>query len=298
MPLGHHAAKRLRLAARLLAVAAILTLATLVSSCGLLDTCRLEVKGYTCESPDLPLEFDRARVVFVTDIHRGPFYSEERVGRLVNRVNRLEPDLILLGGDYVHHDPKYESSCFQELAHLEAPLGCFAILGNHDYGRLDGDDPGPRGAVDAAAAAGITLLRNQAVWVEKGGQKIRLGGVEDYQVGRPRLEPIIDGTTAGDFVLLLSHNPDYSEQLPADAVDLVLSGHTHGGQVTVFDSWAPYVPSEYGQKYRTGIVENGLTTVIVSNGVGTATMLPIRLFAPAQIVVVTLKVGASASVHP
>lgn len=268
------------------------------NSCGLLDSFRLEIKEYTCESPEVPVAFDGMRVVFVTDIHRGPFRSQDSVGRLVDRINGLDGDLILLGGDYVYGGPKHEASCFAELTRLRAPLGRYAVLGNHDYGTRDSPDSGPAKAIDAAARVGIPLLRNQAVWLEKDGQRIRLGGVEDYSAATPRLAPIVDGTAPGDFVLLLSHNPDYSEELPPGIVDLVLSGHTHGGQVSLFGPWAPVVNSEHGQKYRTGVVENGVTTVIVSNGIGTSTLVPLRLYAPPQVVLLTLRHGPSASVHP
>jgi predicted MPP superfamily phosphohydrolase len=136
------------------------------------------------------------------------------------------------------------------------------------------------------------------VWLEKDGERIRLGGVADYEASTSKLDPVVKGTKAGDFVLLLSHNPDFSEDLPKNAVDLVLSGHTHGGQVTILGKWALDPHSKYGQKYQTGIVNNGVTTVIVSNGIGTATPLPLRIYAPVQIVVITLRSGPSASVHP
>jgi predicted MPP superfamily phosphohydrolase len=281
-----------------LALAAALAAGVWCGGCKSLDTQGLEIAGYVCESPQVPAAFDGTRLALVTDIHHGPYYSREQVAGLVRLVDDLAPDLVLLGGDYSYTSTSYEAPAFAELARLEAPLGLFAVLGNHDYGAPDSEDPGPGSAVEAATGAGITLLRNQAVWLEKDGQRLRLGGVEDYQVGEPDLAPVVAGTDADDFVILLSHNPDYSEGLPADAADLVLSGHTHGGQVTLFESWAPYVPSDYGQKYRTGIVENGLTTVIISNGIGTSTSLPIRVFAPAQLVIVTLRHSASASVHP
>ncbi len=253
------------------------------------ETYRLEIKEYTFACPDLPAEFDGVRVALVTDIHRGPFFSENRVGSLVERVNALEPDLILLGGDYVYLDTSYAASCFAELAGLQAPLGCFAVLGNHDYGTYDDGDNGPATVVQAIEEAGITLLRDEGIWLEYNGARIRLGGVSDYQVDRPRLGPVVDDTSEDDFVLLISHSPDFAEDLPAGAVDLVVSGHTHGGQVTLFGLWAPYIPSEYGQKYRTGMVTNEVTTVIISNGVGTSTIPPIRLFARPQIVLITLQ---------
>jgi predicted MPP superfamily phosphohydrolase len=283
---------------RLLVTAFLVVAALYSTACGLFDTVRVGTVEYTCESPDVPSAFDGVRLAFVSDIHRGPFYTEVMVGQLVDRVNALGADLVLLGGDYVYTGTKYESSCFSQLSRLQAPLGCFAVLGNHDYGRPDSANPGPALTIRAAADAGIPLLRNQGIWLEKDGERIRLGGVADYRASTSDAGPTIKGTSGGDFVLLVSHNPDFSEDLPEGRVDLVLSGHTHGGQVTLLGAWGLYVPSEYGQKYRTGIVKNQVTTVIVSNGIGVSTPIPIRLYAPAQIVVVTLRHSAVASVHP
>jgi predicted MPP superfamily phosphohydrolase len=283
---------------RLLVAAFLAVLALSAAGCGLFDTTRVQTVEYACENPDLPSAFDGMRIAFVSDIHQGPYYTEQMVVQLVDRVNALGADLILLGGDYVTADTEYEQSCFSELARLRAPLGVFAVLGNNDYGRSDGPNPGPSLAIKAAADARIPLLYNQGTWLEKDGERIRLGGVADYRIGTSDEDPIIQDTTADDFVLLMSHNPDFSEDLPPDAVDLVLSGHTHGGQVTLFGAWGLFIPSNYGQKYRTGIVENDMTTVIVSNGIGTSATLPIRVCAPAQIVVVTLRHSVVASVHP
>jgi predicted MPP superfamily phosphohydrolase len=281
---------------------------------GFVESHRIEVKRYTVTSPDVPAAFDGTRVVLLTDIHRGAFFSQDRVRRLVEQVNALGPDLVVLGGDYVYANTGYEASCFAELARLQAPLGRFAVLGNHDYGEYradggggsssgtsDGTRPGgatdPSPAIEAIRGAGITLLDNRAVWVEKAGRRIRVGGVGDYQEDTPDLAPTVEGTSAGDFVLLVSHNPDYAEELPIGAVDLVLSGHTHGGQVTFFGLWAPSLPSEYGQKYRTGLVVTEATTVIVSNGIGTI-FPPIRFFARPQIVEITLRSGPPAALQP
>ncbi len=263
---------------------------------GVVGAYRVELQRYTYADPQVPPAFDGLRIALVTDIHRGAFFSEDRVGRLVDRVNALEADLILLGGDYVYGNTDYEASCFSELRRLQAPLGCYAVLGNHDYGkpqRDDGsDDEDPSLALEAISTTSIQLLDNSAVWIEREGQRLRLGGVSDHQMGDPRLTPTLEGTTEADLVILLSHNPDYSETLPPDAVDLVLSGHTHGGQVTLFGGYAFYLPSDYGQKYRTGVVQNGSTTVIVSNGIGSSIVPPIRFFAPPQIVEITLRHSA------
>lgn len=262
---------------------------TAVLAYGFAETYWIRVKEYTFTDLDLPAAFDGTRIVLLTDIHRGPFFSQGRVASLVERANALEPDLLVLGGDYVFGDTGYTQSCFAELKNLRAPLGCFAVLGNHDYEEYDSDIGDPAPVIEAIAEAGITLLRENGVWIEREDARIRIGGVSDYREDFPVLAPTLEGTSEDDFVLLVSHNPDFAEELPAGAVDLVLSGHTHGGQVTFFGLWAPYLPSEYGQKYRTGVVVTENTTVIVSNGIGTSTVPPIRLFARPQIVVITLE---------
>jgi len=242
----------------------------------------LRTRRYEYTSADVPPSFDGLTVVLVADIHHGPFFSRPRVSNLVERINDLQPDLVLLGGDYVHRSPDYIEPVFSELAKIRAPLGVFGVLGNHDH--WEGAELVRRSAQDA----GIRLLDNDALWIERGDSRIKLGGVGDLYAGRQDLAPTVGDVEDGDLVMLLSHNPDYTEQLGDQPVDLVFSGHTHGGQVTLFGLWAPVVPSRYGQKYRSGRIHQGKTTVFVTNGVGTITP-PIRFFAPPDITVVTLE---------
>ena len=272
-------------------LAAFLVLILGVFAYSVVEPYRVEVKEYTFTSPDVPRAFDGTRVALLTDIHRGFHYSQERVAGLVDRTNGLSADLVLLGGDYVYGGREYIRSAFAELGRLEAPLGVYAVLGNHDYAPLGDDvyDPGP--TIQEAGAVGIPVLHNAGTWVERSGDRFRLIGVGDYLLGDPDLEPGRDGATEADLVLLLSHQPDFGEHLPPDIVDVMLCGHTHGGQITFFGLWAPLVGSDYGQKYRTGPVVNEATTVIVSNGTGTI-FPPLRFFARPQIVVVTLKRAA------
>jgi predicted MPP superfamily phosphohydrolase len=242
----------------------------------------LEEKYVDLQSPDLPEQFRDTRIVFLTDIHHGPYFSRARLGRLVNRVNGLQPDIVLLGGDYVHRSPNYIKPCFAELKNLEAPLGVYGVLGNHDHWE------GAALTRQCMAGAGIRLIDNEAYWLEKNGGRIKVGGVGDYLEDILDIEPTIADVNNNDFVVLVTHNPDYAEEMGTDKVDLVLAGHTHGGQVTFFGLWAPILPSEYGQKYRTGIVEVVGAKVIVSNGVGNITP-PVRFFARPQIIIVDLQ---------
>jgi len=261
---------------------ALILSAGILSAYSLIEPYLMEVKQIGVESKDIPESFDGKKVVFISDIHYGPFFSKERVRDLVTEVNDLAPDLIVIGGDYVDHSSEDISSCFEELRNLKAPLGVYGVLGNHDHwGRENLTH-------EKMTEAGITPLDNKAVWISLVGERIKLGGVGDLWHDTQNISPTIDGVGVDDFIVLLSHNPDYAEKIKTDKVDLVLSGHTHDGQVTFFWLWAPYTNSKYGQKYRSGFVDTKYAKVYVTRGIGT-TILPIRFFARPEITVLNLK---------
>lgn len=243
----------------------------------LLQTIHLEITH-----PDIPDSFDGFSMVFLTDIHHGPFFSQKRVVRLVNKVNALTPHIVLLGGDYVHrYDTKHIYSFYSEISKLVADFGVYAVMGNHDYWMSE------ELSVEQMSENNIPLLRNDGVWIEYQQDRIYLGGVDDLMAGHPDVQMTIQDVEDDVFTLLISHHPDVVEMQSTKGVDWVLSGHTHGGQVTLFGLWAPVIPSSYGQKYRSGLVQKGDTSVFISNGVGTITP-PVRFFARPQIIYITL----------
>ena len=239
----------------------------------------IQTREVVIESDQIPAEFDGKKIVFLSDIHAGPFFNQNRVASLVQQVNALNPDVILLGGDYVSGESEYINSTFESLSKLQAPLGIYAVLGNSD----------PQYATwQALNNSIITDMGNMGIWVGNGTEKIRIGGVGDLGNDWQNQEAAIGNATSEDFVILISHEPDYFPEVDKPLVDVMLSGHTHGGQVTFFGLWAPFVPSEYDQKYRTGVFKEDSSTLIVSNGIGTVG-LPVRFFAPPQILVFKLK---------
>jgi uncharacterized protein len=242
----------------------------------------LQNKTYLIVDQDIPPKFHNTKIIFLSDIHHGPFFNISRVRNLVKRVNLQKPDIILLGGDYVFREDKYIIPVFNELKNLKATMGIYGVLGNHDHWE-NADLTRER-----MAKAGIALADNKAFWINKDGERIKIGGVGDYLEDIQDLDPTIGDVRKNDFVMLLSHNPDYAERARTDKIDLMFSGHTHGGQVALFGLWAPLVPSIYGQKYRTGLVELHNFKIIISNGIGTITP-PVRFFARPQIVIVILK---------
>jgi predicted MPP superfamily phosphohydrolase len=266
-------------------IASVFSLAVLFGYATLIEPRILTVAEYEIASENLPAAFDGVRIALITDIHHGSPGSFHLLHQIVRLTNELSPDVILLGGDYVleRHAGAIEE-CFTQLSKLDAPLGMYAVWGNHDWWNR----PLMRSDI---RDAGIVLLQNNAVWLEKGGEKILLAGTKDLWEDQPSLDGIQRELAESRFTVLLSHNPDYYDAMSPDDrkhMDLMLSGHTHGGQITVFGFYAPVRTAK--AKYTTGSIkpDNGRAAIIVSNGVGT-TSLPVRFFARPQIVCVTLK---------
>ena len=256
--------------------------------------------------PHLPAAFAGLRVLFLSDTHHSRHVPLAYLERVVALANGLRPDLVLLGGDYVERewdDVHFPSRAYVRpgigvLGRLRAPLGVFAVLGNHDGWQ------GHVGEIRAALAENrIPELRNRGVWLERPGggdggrnrpPRLRLAGTEDFWTGRPDPGAALDDAREGDAVLLLQHNPDLVEEMPHDPrIGLVLSGHTHGGQVVVPGlGYAPVVSSHYGQKYLHGFCRApGGTRVFVTRGVGTIGP-PVRLGCPPEVVLLTLRPAA------
>jgi predicted MPP superfamily phosphohydrolase len=259
----------------------------------LIEPHTLFVVSSTVSSPDVPVALDGTRVVFLADIHAGGFVSAARVKSVIDRVNALKPDLVVLGGDYVGGNTDGAAVFYPQAARLHAPLGVFAVLGNHDA--WEGSDQ----AISGMASDNIRILDNTSTVIAKNGATMRLAGVEDWGTGWPDVSAAATGIKPADFAILVSHNPDtLARQLPETpgVFDLALAAHTHGGQVTLFGLWAPLVPSHYGNRYRTGWHDISGTPSLVTNGVGTVG-LPLRFFAPPQIHVLTLRHAAAASVR-
>lgn len=280
VPSAPHGRRRFR-------VFRVLLLLLAVVAWGVVEGCVCRVRRHELAFSDYPAGAAPLKIAFLTDFHLDRLASARRLGHIVDRVKEEAPDIIFLGGDYADAKLERLDDCLRELARLKAPFGVWAVLGNHDYTHA------PARVLSALQAAGITPLENEGFWMDLGGGRIRIGGVADFWHGRPDWETAAGTAAPEDFVLLLAHNPDYAETLPPGAVDLMLAGHTHDGQATVFGLWAPFIgiPSQHGQKYRAGVVENGRTTVLVSGGVG-GLVAPMRYFAPPSVEIITLRPDA------
>ena len=249
---------------------------------GFAETGDVRIDRVAATVPNLPKSFDGLSVAFLTDIHHGPYVTLGQVTAFVRTVLTLQPDLILLGGDYCLRDGKYIAPCFEVLASLKAPLGVYGVLGNHDYAH------GADDTKNAMAKAGIVELTNSGVWLTRGRDRLRLAGVDDLWRGRPDVSVALGDMKSTEACVLVSHNPDVAETMLDRRVGLMLSGHTHGGQVSAPGMTNPFVPSRYGDKYARGMVDAPTTRVYISRGLG-VTGIPVRYNCPPEISLLTLR---------
>jgi predicted MPP superfamily phosphohydrolase len=271
---------------RALAAFALLGLA-LAAFALLIEPRRLVVTRAELELPAWPRALDGLRVALISDLHVGsPHWDLAALERLVARTNAEAPELVLLAGDYeingvlggTHVPPEPIAA---RLAALRAPLGVFAVLGNHDWWN-DGER-----TRRAFTAAGITVLEEDSRAVERGGARVHVVGLADQMTRPSRPAAALATVPRGEPSLLLVHEPDVFATL-ADAPSLTLAGHTHGGQIRLPFVGSPVVPSAYGQRYARGhVVEDG-RHLFVTSGVGTS-IYPVRLFVPPEIALLTLR---------
>lgn len=224
----------------------------------------------------LPAALDGIRIGMITDVHHSGTVPPQDVTRAVALLQEQSPDLIVLGGDYVSfHDRDYVGPVAELLAPLaHAPQGSFAVLGNHD------DD---REMPAALTARGFTVLKDQRTALTIRGERVDLAGIRFWTRTVSEISKVLKGT--GGTTLLLAHDPRRLVEAAALDVQLVLSGHTHGGQVIV-----PGIGAIAGRKFPVlaGVAERDNTALFVSRGVGTV-YVPIRINCPPDVAVLTLR---------
>ena len=225
-------------------------------------------------SPNIPAEMHGYRIAFVTDTH---VELDGRLRRIVKELNRRQVDLLLLGGDFTFDSDDVDAT-LELLSQVTTTDGIFGVEGNHDNYQI---------LFPAMEAHNITPLSNSGVYVR---ENFYLAGVEDLWNRNPNVSTAIAGAGPDSFILLLSHNPDVSMTQDTTNIDLILSGHTHGGQLNFFGLWSlgleSRVISHYGERFRGGWSKsNDGTPVYVSRGIGE--YYP-RVFARPEVTLITL----------
>jgi predicted MPP superfamily phosphohydrolase len=266
----------------------LLLLACLVFWGFFIEPGRLIVRQETIQIDGWPRELDGLRIAVLSDIHAGAWFIDERKLRLiVERTNQLQPDLIVICGDYIagdgrRHPLKMAPEVFAPiLKDFSAPLGVYSVLGNHDWW-FDG------GRVrQALEQNGMKVLENEAFSVQARGASLWVVGFADLWTRPQRIVETVAQVPQNAPVIALAHNPDMFPRLPQH-VPLLIAGHTHGGQVRFPFLGSVVHPSDFGQRYARGhVVENG-HHLFVTSGIGTSIM-PVRFGVPPEIVLLTVK---------
>lgn len=248
------------------------------------------------------------RAVLVGDFHLGPYKKTAFMERIVAKTNALKPDVIFLGGDFVF-DNRNQAEFLEPLKNLHAPLGVYAILGNHDYGETTG--PGDkitelRGKTvrQKLETLGIEMLVNKGVVLKvggvnggtsndaNGGKEINLLGVDDLWFGKSDIDKALSGIDAAprlnNLNILLSHNPDVIWDAKEKGMDFVITAHTHGGQIRLpFWGAVAEIPDRLGQKFDKGLFAFDKTQLYITSGVGEVGPRA-RLFNPPEIVLLKI----------
>ena len=265
----------------------LLGLTTATAAYGIWEASHIRIARQTIPIPNLPETFVGKKVAVLADLHHGPLVGLDFIREAVRLTNSLQPDLIALVGDYAHwgqHTQVDLPPCLEVLSDLRASLGVFAVPGNHDMQN--------RGRVyhEVISSTPIIDLTNRAHCVTQDQQHLWMAGVDDLWWGQPDLPAALKEVPLQSAVLLLCHNPDFAEECPSPRVSLVLSGHTHGGQVDLPLAGSLWIPSRYGAKYCQGLVQGPASQVFVSRGLGVAGV-PVRINAPPEINWITLAAG-------
>ncbi|KRF08156.1 hypothetical protein ASG89_16805 [Paenibacillus sp. Soil766] len=245
----------------------------------------LQVERMSLAFPTLPEAFKGLRVVQFSDLHFGFHLDIKQLTEVVDVIQAEKPDIVCFTGDLVDYEIGGQGQDIRDvLKKITAPYGCYAVLGNHDY----------YGAVEEVAdvleGGGFRCLRNRGLRIQKDSQSIWIAGVEDMWEGVPNLKAAMQSAKKEEWVLLLSHAPDYADVVAAaGAVHLQLSGHSHGGQVRL-PIIGPLASVPYGVKYSSGLYhvgDNKSLTLYTNRGIGVSVQ-PIRFMCRPEITVLTL----------
>jgi len=237
----------------------------------------------------LPTPLQGFTIAQLSDFHVGPHVKAEDVRRAVEITNELDPDLVVLTGDYVFKSAQHSAACARELAALKAEHGVHAILGNHDFWT----------DADVVAAnlrqAGLDVLRNEHRRLTadgtdpstRSGHSLWRVGIEDVWSGKPDLQAALDGVPQGAPTVLLAHEPDFADHAAGQNITLQLSGHSHGGQVRLSLVGAPILPY-LARKYPYGLRQVGEMWLYTNRGIGLIAP-PVRFLCRPEITLLRLQ---------
>lgn len=245
---------------------------------------RVEVSRVEVPIADLPGEFVGLTIAQLSDIHHGPYTDLNYINKCVEIVNGLQPDVVALTGDFTFGGRSYVEPCAEVLQGLKARVGVYAVLGNHDY------YVGAGHVTRALKQAGCNVLIDRLDRLDHRGAQLWLVGLDDFYYGHTDVKRLLRDVPPAQPRVALAHNPDSIEACASKQqhVDLMMAGHTHGGQIRLPLVGAPHISSDYGQRYALGLNRKDRMQVYTTRGLGTI-LLPARWDCPPEIVLYTLR---------
>lgn len=263
---------------------------TLTNSGSLIEPQWIEITQHEISIANLPPVFEGFSIVQLTDLHHSSIVTLDYLQACFRQVVDLQPDLVVMTGDYITYQEKYAQPVAQAVSEIiiEAGIPTYAVLGNHDHWNNDSDanmftlrnrwkGDGVE-VLNALTDGGIKVLMNESALLQRGNNRLWLIGCDDLLAGDFDLERALASLPSTDEPrFLLMHNPQPIESIAHHGFDLVLSGHTHGGQISL-----PFVPPKVGSKYLAGLFYVGASRLYVCRGLG-VTGVPIRFMTTPEI---------------
>lgn len=239
----------------------------------------LKIEEVVINLKRLPKSLDGFRFIHLSDIHHSPFTEIEHIQRAVETSNSLKPEMYVLTGDFVSHEAGFIKPMAHALGKLKSEYGSFACLGNHDHW-TDAEM-----VAAALRSEKIEVLINEGLRLKARGSSFWVAGVDDYMVGKTDLRAALRGSFPDEMKMLLAHNPVIVRRAARAGVDLMLSGHTHGGQIKFRDDEKRILPR---RRLTNGLHRRKGTQIYITRGIGTV-VLPIRYQCPPEISLIELR---------
>jgi predicted MPP superfamily phosphohydrolase len=242
------------------------------------------------EAPTIPKEFNNKKILQFSDVHLGPEFTLKQLENLVEKMNELHPDIVVFTGDLIDKFGSYSAEKDEAkviLQKINAPLGKYAVFGNHDRG-----GGGSVFYKKYMEEAGFSVLVNEVQKIKVGnGKYITISGLDDFLLGKPQIDATLKHVRQQDFNMLLVHEPDVVDKVACYPVDFQVSGHSHGGQVQI-PFIGPLITTKLAESYVEGMYElegkNKPLHLYVNRGIGT-TRMPVRFWSVPELSVFVLK---------